>query len=290
MKKSHEKEEREACTFKPAILKYKKSDSAGPVKRNSKDQQTEGPVAEFARKPQHAKVSTTEPTADRCMMLYELSKNFGKKEDKPTDLYKYEKEQKEYTFVPNTKKEEAKDIMISAGMVDKTVERMRNARAERERVNKALERGSDDCAMRFNVEKNKFGGNFQQFSNAKESSMKRSGKVSNELEPSSQQMSKEDRRLEAPFSAEISPQPVKTNEDGLSQRTSGTNELVPADNFIGSGRVPENKTSSETREALLFIDVNLGNKQKRIIVYKGDTAVGLAESFAKENGILLIYI
>ena len=39
-------------------------------------------------------------------------------------------------------------------------------------------------------------------------------------------------------------------------------------------------------EPMLFVDVNLGNSgNKRIVVYEGDTAEGLAENFANENGL-----
>jgi hypothetical protein len=37
---------------------------------------------------------------------------------------------------------------------------------------------------------------------------------------------------------------------------------------------------------MLFVDVNLGGSgNKRIVVYEGDTAEALAESFARENGL-----
>ena len=37
---------------------------------------------------------------------------------------------------------------------------------------------------------------------------------------------------------------------------------------------------------MLFVDVNLGNSgNKRIVVYEGDTAENLAESFARMHGL-----
>lgn len=37
---------------------------------------------------------------------------------------------------------------------------------------------------------------------------------------------------------------------------------------------------------MLFVDVNLGTSgNKRIVVYEGDTAESLAESFSRENGL-----
>ena len=40
------------------------------------------------------------------------------------------------------------------------------------------------------------------------------------------------------------------------------------------------------KQALLYVDVNLGpNKSERIIVYEGDTAEALAESFSKSHGL-----
>ena len=37
---------------------------------------------------------------------------------------------------------------------------------------------------------------------------------------------------------------------------------------------------------MLFVDVNLGNSgNKRIVVYEGDTAENLAESFSRQHGL-----
>ena len=36
---------------------------------------------------------------------------------------------------------------------------------------------------------------------------------------------------------------------------------------------------------MLFVDVNLGNGNQRIVICEGDTAEGLAEKFAKEHNL-----
>ena len=280
LKKNKEKQERDACTFQPKILKYKKQDMS-----TSSQQERDGNSeiierAEKTRK-QHVKVSTAEPTADRCKILYDLSKKIVKREDKSTDLYKFEKESKEYTFSPDLKKEDAKSVSVSAGLVDKTIERMKKAREERERVKKALGRGSDDSGMRFGMQKTKFGGSFQQFA-GQEKSREQSGELSKNVNEMQGENKEEPEQFQAPFSTEISPQPTRTMEEETSQRASNMPKQV------SESRTDEEKPlqQPETKEALLFIDVNLGTKQKRIVVYKGDTAAELAEIFAKENGII----
>ncbi len=322
MKKNLEKQEREACTFKPKILSYKKPEPGSVAHQESQQRQqppqsenngkVEGALTERAAR-KHTKVSTIESTGDRCKLLYELSKKITKKDDKPTDQYKFEKEKDQYTFNPNLKKEEVKLKPGSSGMVDKAVERMKKARAERERVQNALSRGSDDPGMRFGLQKDKYGGSFQQFSNSKEMSLRKSkdsaGKSLMEAAGASGTFDNPTKSMQAPFSTEISPQPTKTLEEDPSQRASAVVPAGPkpaevepsaaAAELKGSVQalseaqsVDQSQQNSgpplsqpESKEALLFIDVNLGAKQKRIVVYKGDTASELADSFAKENGI-----
>ncbi len=310
MKKNLEKQEREACSFKPKILEYKKSETVSPVKPEVE----KNPEQKQASREMHTQLSTFQPTADRCRMLYELSKKVVKRPDKPTDLYKYEKERKEYTFAPELRKEESKNITIQAGSVDKTIERVRKARMERERVKKALERCGDNTGMKFAVNKTKFGGSFQQFGLGKEISMsqQRSGNKFG---------SENSGQMQAPFSEDITPQLTKIVDSAAPQAAEikpehnnetekpaqGTfspiqSQTQPAvENEVGpsnSAPVPaavletkeqpapaeETKKENPQDDALLFIDVNLGQQQKRIVVYKGDTASELAERFAKENG------
>ena len=319
MKKNKEKQARDSCSFKPKILPYKRPEVSRqePPADNNTKLQGEAPISEKAKK-KHTKVSTMESTTDRCKLLYELSKKIAKKDDKSTDLYKFEKDPKEYTFNPNLSKDGVNDKKPTGSIetMDKAVERMKKAREEKDRVKRALGRGSDDPGMRFNLQKDRFVGSFQQFTNGKEQSMKQSSSRSKVIAPEA--IDRPVRSTNTPFSTEISPQPNRVPEEDVSQRASAAAppaNAAPVDNkpvevpaeqpqpqneLIGSIQalsdaqsVDQSQHNSnpptshpETKEALLFIDVNLGNKQKRIVVYKGDTATELAEAFAKENGII----
>jgi len=54
----------------------------------------------------------------------------------------------------------------------------------------------------------------------------------------------------------------------------------------GSGEAAPGSPPKNDKQALLYVDVNLGpNKAERIIVYEGDTAEALAESFARSHGL-----
>ena len=48
--------------------------------------------------------------------------------------------------------------------------------------------------------------------------------------------------------------------------------------LLSSGEIPQGSPPKNDKQALLYVDVNLGpNKAERIIVYEGDTAIDLAE-------------
>lgn len=133
------KKEREECTFKPTI--------------------TEMPKIEFAEpKPSgHIKTSSSKPSQDRCHDLYELSKKIVKKEDKPTDEYYLEKEKTEYTFAPQINKEKIiEEPGPVAPLTEETIERLKKAREEHERIRKNMERGAIESGMRFDNEGGKF--------------------------------------------------------------------------------------------------------------------------------------
>ena len=99
---------------------------------------------------------------DRCKKLYDLSKNSPKKKDISTNDYQFSKEEKECTFSPNITKVNAKTKAKpkTTPPIDPnsfaTIERLKKARKEKERVNKLLERGSENQEMRFDIEHNKF--------------------------------------------------------------------------------------------------------------------------------------
>ncbi len=300
MKKDREKLEREACTFHPKIIGYKKPPPPPPKPTEGDQKQDQDTVNEKSKRPRRTNMSTCEPTPDRCKMLYNLSKRITKHDDKPTDLYKFEKERREYTFAPNLHKEESKNITIQAGAVDETIERMKQARMERERVSRALARCQDNAGMRFELDRTKFHGNFEQFQGVRGSEVQR-GRSKDK--PSGQKQP-EARVGQAPFSTEISPQSTKVLAEVLEEKSSSIKpsatapapgeevrkeiEEIPQP---PAGLTPPKEQSAlsssvgpDSKEALLFIDVNLGQQQKRIVVYKGDTAEALAESFARENG------
>lgn len=48
--------------------------------------------------------------------------------------------------------------------------------------------------------------------------------------------------------------------------------------LLSSGEIPSGSPPKNDKQALLYVDVNLGpNKAERIIVYEGDTASELAQ-------------
>eukprot|EP00826_Nyctotherus_ovalis_P043904 TRINITY_DN4687_c0_g2_i8.p1 TRINITY_DN4687_c0_g2~~TRINITY_DN4687_c0_g2_i8.p1 ORF type:complete len:221 (-),score=30.08 TRINITY_DN4687_c0_g2_i8:169-831(-) len=57
----------------------------------------------------------------------------------------------------------------------------------------------------------------------------------------------------------------------------------------GSNAELTETSEEQSNEPLLYIDVNLEGQQKRIVVYKGDSASDLAEKFIKDNGIHMRY-
>lgn len=208
-----------------------------------------------------------------------MSKRPAKKEDKPTDIYLFEKEKDEYTFAPKISKEKPEEDQVMAGDIEKTIERLAKARNERERVKKALERISGDTSMKFTVEKGKYKGTFNQFSNSQKGSIKKSTDSIQKSVSMAPEEKKSIGSAQPPFSREFSPQEISSTGEDVAKRGSQPglyNSADPNQNAAQDG-VP--------REALLFIDVNLGKEQQRIIVFKGDTASQLADKFAKENSI-----
>ena len=56
--------------------------------------------------------------------------------------------------------------------------------------------------------------------------------------------------------------------------------------LLSSGEIPQGSPPKNDKQALLYVDVNLGpNKAERIIVYEGDTALDLAEQFAIKHNL-----
>ena len=236
-KEDYEQSKKAECTFKPQILEYNPN-----------------PTSEANKKPsKHVKVSTSKSTADRCQVLYELAKKIVKKEDKPTDDYIYEKEQKEYTFAPNLVKEKIEPVAGSTNdpLIGETIERLKKAREERDRIKKGTERGVEDSGMRFDMESNKF----KKGGEAEHSKQLHSGGSTGEPNTVKKDSARKKEPVEAPKEPEHEHEPE-----------------------------PEQKEPEDDKvEEKLYIDVNLGENVERIIVHKGDTAEGLANKFADEH-------
>ena len=213
-------------------------------------------------------------------MLYELSKKSAKHGDKPTDEYLFEKESKEFTFRPNLSKEQVEGFsnqyVIDA--VKETLEKKKEEckKKEKEKGRFVSIRGEDDPKLRFGLNQTKFTGTFDQFSKKSKKDLKKS------KDTIGSSVMKEEKKVESakPTSPlEISPQ----------QQTNLSEEDDRAINMpMQIKKEPDQKALSKEakeKEPLLYIDVNLANMQKKIIVFKGDTAQKLAAQFAEENSL-----
>lgn len=190
-------------------------------------------------------MSSANPSADRCQDLYELSKKITKKEDKNKDDILLEKEKEQYTFSPNLEKDTPVESgELNAGLIEETIERLKKGREERERQKASFDRGGEDSGMRFGVETNKF---------KKESSEIYSG--SKKLSTASSKVLKPSAKKEGKKEAEAKKKEEKAEE-----------------------------LNAMDGDEMLYIDVNLGDKQERIVVHKGDIAPDLAANFAAEHG------
>lgn len=174
IKQEIEQEEKEKCTFKPEITKYKPTESQFDSFNMSK-----------TKKDKHAGCNIAQG-GNRCQELYELSKKNQKKDDKATDDYIYEKEKSAYTFAPDLTKEQVRmNQAVNAGLVTETIERLKRGREEREKLKKALERGTEDLGMRFDMESNKFKkGSYSQISSLSKHLSSTQNKNNSEKNPS----------------------------------------------------------------------------------------------------------
>lgn len=215
----------------------------------------------------------------RNVELYQLAKKKEKKADVPTDEYKFEKEKDEYTFAPNISKPkiESKSTQRVDPMIESAIERLKKGREERERVKKGTERNIDHQPMKFDNEGNKF---------------KRTSKENSKLLEST----KTNRPVGKAAKKEAEKKPAKSLEarknhskQSSSQvaRQEPRQELKPATEQENKEAKKEEETKERVREEdneeKLYIDVNLGDSVKRIVVRKGDTAEALARDFASEH-------
>ncbi len=264
------------CSFKPQINDYKPEENAKATSKSAK----------------HVKVSTSKSTSDRCKVLYELSKKIVKKEDKPTDEYLFEKEKKEYTFAPNTKKEEAAakpEGTPEDPMISETIERLKKAREEHERVKRGTERGVADSGMHFDMEVNKFKKSVmgskvlgashistRSKEDHKDSPAKKEEKQTETSEPQTV-LPVTEMKMETETKARTEPAEIPTIQMQPEQTHAEPQTAVPAET--------SSPLISPGKEEKLYIDVNLGENVERIVVHKGDTAAALADKFAKEHSM-----
>ena len=197
-------------------------------------------------------VHTVSSSVEKCKELYELAKH---KKVYSAIPMKEEKLPAECTFVPKIIKASplrpSTQVDAEVPMADKVLERMRKAREERERVRKMLERTTDGEPMKFDLDRNKY----VVLSSSKESRKKQT--------PSTiKQDSKEGIKTVVETLT-----PIKLN-----------NELPLIED-----------PSSEKRNVILNIEVNLGERMEKIMAYEGDTAEVLARTFAEKHGIFFVF-
>lgn len=257
MKKNFETKELAECSFKPKIIEYKLKET------------TQQPIKD----------------KDHCISLYKLAKK--KKSDKTTIDYEFEKAGNQCTFSPNIQKEEVDHTPVSVdkAMVDRAIERMKKGREERERINNAVfnkkydsgqssKKVSVETSPKLSTQKGK-----RQFTNSPVASKRTIGQYNKE-KPETQK--KEVERLpDALLESQVeSSGPFSESQAVEESDVKTTEEQKVTEEQENQG---DDSVKDLEGEPLLFIDVNLGNVQKRIVVYKGDQPKILAENFAREN-------
>jgi len=128
-----EEEKNRGCTFKPHITQYGSTSSMTSSVRSRQESRGAGtPVSQASK--------------NRVFELYSLAKPRVLKQDKNKEEFDFEKNYQECTFQPNVnlkrekpQRREATELYVKG--VDKTIERMRNARAEKEQKMQQLQRG-----------------------------------------------------------------------------------------------------------------------------------------------------
>lgn len=276
------KQEMRECSFKPKINK----------KESSQDRRG-------------GETLRSDQSESCCLRLFNLAKRKAKKVDKPTNDYEYERNENQCTFNPNLVKPDVdiKPVNVSKATINKAIERIRKGREERLRVKAATSTNKDDWNVKI-VPRKPIG----------DISFKQSEINTNE--------NIEVKPIVTPLSSNVSPYSLSARDEiikSLGQQSSKSIEDINnKKEILSSVRIPETnkiETNLEAKQSLkplsdfqsieqsqqnsqaqieedplLFIDVNLGDYQKRIVVYKGDNANNLAEEFAKENSKYLIII
>ncbi len=232
MQSNREAEQKQACTFVPKITAYT------PKADDAKKRKEQNATVLFS-------VYNRSPAAEKCQELYQMAaKRRNQQRLQRKCANPDEKMLAECTFKPNLVKD-AKAVHVSDAddpLIEKTVERMRKGRAERDRARKMLERSADLDSMRFDVNRNKHSnGTFDQFCAGRKG---------------------------------ISP--VQRN-----KRLGGHRRMATADQETIVA-VPNklDDVKSASKRVILNIEVNMGESQERIVVHEGDTPAKLAYEFS----------
>ncbi|CAK57383.1 unnamed protein product (macronuclear) [Paramecium tetraurelia] len=203
---------------------------------------------------------------DKHLQLYSLAKPANQKRDRTTEEIEYERQLEECTFQPGLQnkasQQQKQDNHYVNKDVDKTVQRMKQARQRREEVQGMLERG---------YKSNKSTQNQQQQVQANSQKKDSRSESQNQIKQASQ----------------LSRQKSMQSED--SQQTN----TFQSQNFHMDESQPKEEQSivragsqQDERIPLLFVDVNLGpSKTERIVVYDGDQSCDLAARFAQEHNL-----
>jgi len=153
-------------------------------------------------------------------------------------------------------------------MIDSTIERLKKGREERERVKKFTERGADSQSMKFDKES----------CNLKKTSKEDSKQPDTaKLSKSSSKTIKKPEGVVKKDSKSLKKHLVIEKPKSEEKEEESTQQV----NNVEDGA----KEEANDNEEKLYIDVNLGDEIKRIIVRKGDTAEVLASNFATEHSI-----
>ncbi|CAD8185245.1 unnamed protein product [Paramecium octaurelia] len=203
---------------------------------------------------------------DKHLQLYALAKPANQKRDRTTEEIEYEKQLEECTFQPGlqtkTSQQQKQDNHYVNKDVDKTVQRMKQARQRREEVQGMLERG---------YKSNKGTQNQQQQVQANSQKKDSRSESQNQIKQASQ----------------------SSRQKSMQSQDSQQMNTFQSQNFHMDESQPKEEQSivrtgsqQDERIPLLFVDVNLGpSKTERIVVYDGDQSCDLAARFAHEHNL-----
>ncbi|CAD8121688.1 unnamed protein product [Paramecium sonneborni] len=200
--------------------------------------------------------------SEKYLQLYQLAKPTTQKRDRTREEIEYEKQQEECTFQPDISnkgiQQQKQENHFVNKDIDKTVQRMRQARQRREEVQGMLERGykSNKPVQQQQIS--------QQIKESRSQSQ-------NQLKQTTQ--SSRQKSLQSQESQQL---------NTFQSQNFHIDESQPKEeqSIVRSG------SQQDERIPLLFVDVNLGpNKTERIVVYEGDQSMDLAARFAQEHNL-----